>query len=272
LQIGKIIIKSVLILFLIETSLFAQEKAAYSIAYIGMDMDYREYSHGVLVDSEKSSISQMQGYELHYKYNFGRQKEDEYSTLDFAATYLWGETEYAGSYLSNNTGYGSVVGTTENEITDTVLNFSHTYHTAQAMEVSFGFGLGYRYWDRKLSILQEELYEWFSLRPNIALHYFISDVKLSACFEYQYGLNPKMSASNIRGDFNLGSANITETTLRASYDITDNFSIYGSYIYAYQTIQESNVVYDGSGNGYVEPDSKASNQYLKFGVTFKYLY
>jgi len=262
--------KFVVVLLVAEVALFAYEKGAYSLAYVGMNMDYREYSHGVLVDSEKSSISQMQGYELHYKYNLDRQQEDEYSTVDFAVTYLWGETDYVGSYLSNNTGYGSVVGTTDNEIADTAINFSHTYHIAQAMETTFGLGFGYRYWDRKLSAAQEELYEWFSVRPNITLSYFVSDLKLSAGVDYQYGIKPKMTASNILGDFNLGAANITQATLTASYDVMNNFAIYGSYIYAYQSIKASNVVYDSSGTGYVEPDSKASNQYLKFGVIFKY--
>jgi len=270
LQIGKMIGKFVVVLLVAEGALFAQEKSSYSLAYVGMNMDYREYSQGVLVDSEKSSFSQMQGYEFNYKYNLDTQEEDEYSTIDFAVTYLWGETDYVGSYLSTHADYGSVISTTNNEIADTSINLSHTYRTAQAMEATFGLGFGYRYWDRKLSAAQEELYEWFSLRPNIVLSYVVSDLKLSAGFEYQYGIKPKMTASNIRDDFNLGSANITQGTFTASYDITNNFAIYGSYIYQYQIIKESNVVYDSSGTGYVEPESKASNQYLKFGVIFKY--
>jgi len=252
-----------------EAALFAQEKVVYSLAYIGMDMDYKEYAHGVLVDSEKSSFSQMQGYELFYKYNLNIE-EDSYSTLDFRVTYLWGETDYSGSYLSNSGGYGSVLSTTDNEIVDSVLDFSHTYRTTKSTEMAFGLGIGYRYWDRKLSAAQEEFYEWFSLRPNISLSYFLSKLKLSASLEYQYGIKPKLTASNVSGNFNLGSADITEGSLSANYDFSDTFAMYGSYTYAYQVIKASNVVYDSSGNGYVEPDSKAVNQYIRFGVLFKY--
>ena len=79
-----------------------------------------------------------------------------------------------------------------------------------------------------------------------------------------------MSASSFNEEFKLGAANITELTLPLEYAINKNFFLYGAYIYQYQKIRESDVLYDSSGTGYLEPQSKAYNEYIKFGIVFKY--
>jgi len=61
-----------------------------------------------------------------------------------------------------------------------------------------------------------------------------------------------------------------EFSLPLEYALNKNLALRGSYTYQYQKIRESNVVYDNMGKGYVEPQSKAYNQYIKFGVIFKY--
>jgi hypothetical protein len=95
-------------------------------------------------------------------------------------------------------------------------------------------------------------------------------MNISAKFEYQYGIRPRMSATGFNEEFKLGSANIMQFSLPLSYTINKNFALYGEYTYQYQKITESNVIYDGSGAGYLEPQSKAYNDYIKIGIIFKY--
>lgn len=259
------------LLLTLSATLSAQEvKSAYSIAILGMNMDYREYDNaGNILDSEKSKLYDTFGFEFGYSF-FLLKKEDSYSKLDMSVMYINGSTDYVGSTLNSGNLYGSVVSTTVNDIIDTDLSWRQYNILNQKITLNYGLGIGYKYWRRALSANQVEVYDWFSLRPQVGLDWnFNKQIVVKTEVEYQYGINPTMTANNIGSDFNLGSADIWQATLGLNYRINERIDIFTDLIFEQQTINRSDVVTD-NGIQYYEPDSTAYNQYLKFGVTFKY--
>lgn len=258
--------KFILVLLLISSALVAETKMEYQINLVGMNMDYREYDKsGQILDSEKSSLSEMSGAEIIYNYFL-----DTDSNINFKVMGLSGKSEYLGSYIGSGQPYGSVVSRTSNEIRDVVLGYSASNMSDIGVKMLGGLGVGYRFWQRELSASQIEQYEWYSIRGNVGVEYAYKNFVTAVKFEYQYGIRPRMTASGISSDFKLGAANIMEFSIPLHYNFTKEFGIFGEYVYQYQKIKESNVVYDNSGTGYYEPDSKAYNQYAKFGIVFKY--
>jgi len=257
---------------LASSLLLAKVNVEYSINAVGMSMDYKEYKNGNLLDSESSKYSDLTGVEFQYNYIIRDAGKADYNNIAFKVMALSGDTKYSGSSLDSNLGYGSLIGTTSNRIYDFDLGFVHTYQQTQNYKIIISLGLGYRFWRRELSTQQVEDYEWYSLRPSLAFSYTYRGLNISPKLEYQYGIRPRMRSTGIsvNEDFKLGSANIIQISIPLEYAMSQRFSLYGAYTYQYQKIGESNIVYDNSGTGYLEPDSKAYNKYIKFGVIFKY--
>ena len=252
------------------TMLFAKVSTEYSVNIVGMSMDYKEYKDGVLLDSESSGYSDLTGAEFKYKYKMQDTGSFDSDAITLSFTALSGDTKYTGSYIGSNLGYGSLASITSNKIYDLDLDFAHIYQQTQHTRVIFSLGLGYRFWRRELSAQQIEDYKWYSLRPSLAFSYTYKGLNITPKFEYQYGIRPRMSASGFDDEFKLGSANIMQLCLPVEYAINQSFSFFGAYTYEYQKIRESDVLYDNSGVGYLEPQSKAYNEYIKFGLIFKY--
>ncbi len=258
--------KITLIALFTSSLLFAKASGEYSVNYVGMSMDYKEYKDGTLLDSESSGYSDLTGAEFKYKYNMEGETASDSNAISLTIMALDGDTNYVGSYIGSSQGYGSLTGTTSNKIYDFDLDFAHIYQQSQHYKIIVSLGLGYRFWRRELSAQQVEDYKWYSLRPSLAFSYNYKSFSISPEFEYQYGLRPRMKASGVLAEeFKLGGANIMQFTLPVEYAFNQKFSLYGAYTYQYQKIRESNVV-----SGFLEPESKAYNEYIKFGLIFKY--
>lgn len=263
-------IRKVLWSALLATTMFAKVGMEFGVNVVGMSMDYKEYKDGVLLDSESSGFSDLKGAEFIYKYTMDDAASLDTDVVSMTLLALSGDTKYIGSYIGSNLGYGSLVSTTNNEVYDLDLDFAHSYHYSQDAQVIFSLGVGYRFWRRSLSAQQVEDYKWYSLRPSLVLSYTYKSLTFTPKFEYQYGLRPRMRASGFNSEFKLGGANIMQLNLPLAYKLNQNFSLFAAYVYEYQKIRESDIVYDNSGSGYLEPQSKAYNEYIKFGLLFKY--
>ena len=262
---------SILLLVFLSSSQ-AKERAVYSISYVGMSMDYREYNRaGVIQDSESSEYSELSGVDFGYKFNLQDGDNLGSGSISFDTLILNGTTRYVGAAISARCdAYGCVKSRTKNTLYDISFDLIHNYHLTQKSQVQLSLGGGYRFWRRELSAYQVEDYEWFSVRPAIAYLYTMANFTITPKLEYQYGIKPTMSVTGFNKDFKLGSANIVEVSLPVEYAINQKFSLYGSFVYQYQKIEESSVIMDESGDVYLEPDSTAYNKYIKFGVAFKY--
>ncbi len=259
------------VLLVLGANLFAGDnKVTYSMSLVGMSMDYKEYDRsGTLINSEASQFTDIGGFEIGYDFLLSKDMQ-RYAKLETSVLYLTGDTSYTGSLLGSGAPYGSVVSTTANDVIDTRIAYQVYREIDSMFSYNYGLGLGYRYWRRALSASQIEEYTWFSVRPKIGLEVSINpQIMLSTDIEYQYGIKPTMTATNIGGDFNLGSADILAFGVGMNYQLNEKIDFFIDYILQKQTIQESNVVVSG-GTGYYEPDSTAYNQYFKLGVAFKY--
>ncbi len=245
------------------SNLLAQEShEEHQFSLAKFQMDYREYGKsGDILDSEKSNFSDIAGVEYKYRYFLNKN-----SNIDFAILRVEGGSEYVGSYLTTNEGYGSLVETTSNVVEDISLGYNATSISNFNIVMLGGFGLGYRYWKRALSPTQVELYRWYSLRLNGGVRFVYKNLTASLIAEYQYGIKPIMTTTGITEEFRLSSANIAKLSIPVRYMINEKIDLIFTYVFENQKISESNIV----ANRYFEPDSTAYNRYLKTGVVFKY--
>jgi hypothetical protein len=257
---------------LLTCNAFAEDNnLKYSLAFVGMSMDYKEYDQSnTLADSENSSLGKIAGYDMSLGYLFNR--TDSSSSVDEAAfnvSMLNGKSDYVGQSLNNPQGYGSVVSTTQNRFIDTSLDYKHTQRYQNFLDFSYGLGVGYHSWYRELSSIQSELYEWYSLRPMVGVTMVMDKFSLGVTGEYQYGYNAVMSATNPSINFKLGGADILAVSFPLRYNYNKNLEFFTQYTMTKQSIKKSNEVQSG-GLYYYEPDSTSYQNYLKIGATFKF--
>ena len=197
--------KAFVLIFLLF-ALTLEAKVTSTIALVGMSMDYREYDkNGKILDSEKSNFDEILGYEMGLAFSF-LESQTSKSQIDFTLMSAVGETEYVGSYIGSSLGYGSVVGSTQNHIIDTDVAYSYSQNINESIAVYFGLGLGYRYWERKLSYHQIEDYTWFYIEPSLGISADITKkINFDLSIGYQYAINPMMSESAYDLDFDLGT-------------------------------------------------------------------
>lgn len=258
----------VVLLLLFSHALYAQEKQVeYSIALVGMNMDYKEYAPE-LVDSESSNTNDIVGYEMRFGFLSPRD-ENGYNALSFGVMMISGKSDYKGSLLHSGQPYGSYVSTTQNDFIDTDLTLKHFERYNQRWWFIFGLGLGYHAWNRELSSTQKELYEWYSIRPMMGIHLDIDRLNVGLELQYQKGINPTMKSSSPDLDFTLGGVDIYEVSIPLKYRINHEIDLFIKTIFSKQEIQKSNYLPSGSYI-YYEPDSTSYQNYVKFGVTFKF--
>lgn len=263
----KILICVCLFLFLGASNALAKDgKVVYSLALVGMSMDYKEYdTNGQLLDSEESSFTELTGTQIGIGYAFLKDISS-YSIIKLNFMILRGQTQYKGSILGSGQAYGSLVSTTQNTIIDTDLSYKHIDIFNDFFKLSYGLGIGYREWERSLSASQVEVYKWYSIRPMLGVGIRVNEkLNIDSLIEYQYGINPIMTSSNPNLDFELGSADILELSFPVTYKYNKNLDFFVEAVFQKQTITRSNV-----NSGFYEPDSTAYNNYLKLGLTFNY--
>ena len=259
-----------IISFTVNEALAKESYIISSVAIVGMSMDYKEYSKsGELLDSEESSYSELTGAEMSIGSIFNIYK-NSYSKVKLNLLLLSGNTKYKGSYLGSGDSYGSVVSKTVNTIVDTDISFSHTNILNKIFEINYGFGFGYREWERGLSVSQIEVYKWYYYQYILGISTMATKkLKLGIAVEYQQAINPIMTSSSPKLDFTLGGVDIWELSIPISYKYNEILDVYIEATFSKQTIVESDVEYSG-GTGYYEPKSTAYNNYLKFGLSFKF--
>ena len=256
-----------LFFLLIATNIFAKDTPfTSSVSLVSMGMDYSEYDqNGNILDSENSSYLELGGVEVSLGYTI---KEDlsSSSEITFSLMILAGDTTYKGSYVGSGLGYGSVVNTTLNTIVDKDISYKYSRLLSDEIEISYGIGLGHRYWERVLSKSQVEEYTWYSIRPMFGISTINNDkLNLGMFIEYQYGFDTKMSASDLQLDFKLGGADILEVSFPVSYNYSQDVDFFFEATVQKQMIEESPV-----NSGYYEPESTAYNSYLKVGIEYDF--
>jgi len=262
-----------LLFILITTNIFAKDTPfTASVSLVSMGMDYREYDqNGDILDSENSSYLELGGVEVSLGYTI---KEDLSSSSEiiFSLMILAGDSTYKGSYVNTGDPYGSVVNTTLNTIVDKDISYKQSTVLNNEIEISYGVGFGYRYWERVLSKSQVEEYTWYSIRPMLGISTINKDkLSLGMFIEYQHGFDTKMSAASLNHTFTLGGADILEVSFPINYKYNQSIDFFFEATLQKQMITESDRLYTGNGSEYwYEPESTAYNSYLKIGIEYDF--
>ncbi len=255
---------------LLTCNAFANEnRVSYSLSLVGMNMDYREYdTNGILADTETANVNDIIGYEMSLYYALSKHTDND-DEIGINIMQLDGRSVYIGSALGSGDPYGSLVSSTQNTFVDTSINYKHTYRYRSHLSFIYGVGFGYHSWNRKLSSTQEELYEWFSIRPMLGTRINYKNIGIGISAEYQRGFNTTMQSSNPALNFTLGGADIFQVTVPVTYSYSEHIELFVKTIFSKQSIKKSNDIRYG-GHTYYEPDSTDHTTYIKLGATFKF--
>jgi hypothetical protein len=254
-------------MLLLAFASFLNAKDTYSIAFVNLDMDYREYDeYGQIFDSEQSDS--LKGAELSYERDL-ECDEQSCSKVKLSFLGIQGDTDYIGAYLGSGLPYGSLRSTTKNKIYDLNIEGSKVLNFEVA-NIVYGIGLGYHSWYRELSSYQNERYTWFYVAPIIGVSKdIIKGLNIAASIQYKYGLRPKMVANAITNEFKLGGVNTLQINIPVRYELNEYIDIFTEYVYVNQKIKKSDLVLQ-SGYFFYEPKSTDNQNYLKVGISFKY--
>ncbi|NPA66965.1 MAG: hypothetical protein GXO11_08800 [Epsilonproteobacteria bacterium] len=250
-----------------STALFSQ--SSVSLYFTGLSMDYSERADGKLLDTEESTFSDIYGYELSYAYT-KRIRPNIYFGLDISYAYLSGDSDYTGSLLGSDDGYGSLKSITSNTIKDLYGRVYGIYVPNPYLNMKVALGYGKYEWERALSIKQVETYSWYPLGIELESIFRFSPhspFQFGVNIGYSKGLSAKMDSSYPDAVLTLGGVTSIDLSFSMAYFITDNLSVDFIYEHNKQTIDKSDVVDTPIGSVY-EPDSEDIQERIKFGMSY----
>lgn len=237
-----------------------------------MNFDYKEYSpSGKLLDSENSS--NLMGFTAAYSNNFfGNNITSNKTALFVKASLYGGNTKYVGSALGSNNAYGTIVSTTQDQLFNGKIGIRQ-YNNFNFISFYSQLGVGYRYWDRKISNQEDEKYKWAYLNVKIGVikHFFYTSNSIGITASYNKALSPKLKA-NIRGvtnsTFNLGNTYGYSFSVPYTYAFDNGLNglaINVSYTYQRWHISRSNTI-----GQLEEPRSTTIQNIGKIGLSYSF--
>ena len=234
-----------------------------------MSMNYSEKDNGNLLDTEKSKFfGNIGGYSIDGSANVAKGFLGSDATkLLLSYEYDEGNSNYTGSILGMGSSYGSYSDMTTNTISRVQAMVSQVKYTSYG-QAMLNLGIGNRNWHRGLTSSQTEDYIWNYWLAGIGFDFNVGkSFTLGALGYYQRAWSPTMKydSSTFNNTFNLGVTSGYRVEVPVSYQITQMFSIVGSWSLDNWSINKSNSV-----NGYFEPASTTNNQTLSLGLAAKF--
>lgn len=238
------------------------KKTELSVSINTMNMDYREYSGGTILDSEKANS--LTGFGLQYKERINNSSENVRSFIDFDFSQYYGDTEYVGFYLNSGGHYGDVVATTKDTISDGSIGYLQVKRYDNYL-LSMRLGVGYRFWERALADGHTEQYKWpyGTVKAGLSGDLTSADT-LGVAAEYHHAISPKME-SNLYGTFDLGRTNGFSVSVPWEHTFTPSWAFKLTYMY-----QTWNIGKSDSNSGYYEPDSESKFHTLNAALVYRY--
>lgn len=236
-------------------------------------------SEDQILDTEKSDLFNIGGIYGSYDHKIGKSSNmgrDVAYYMNIYASVEYGSTDYVGSILDSNQGYGSYTSTTENSFYEIQTNLKRV----KSYDSNTGYvllGLGYKEWERRLSKVQIENYNYFFAQAatggNTAIY---NDWSLGLDLTAQLAINPRMEANfytttqTLDETFNLGTTYTYKVAVPFTIPIDEqlNFSI--KVEYEFTSIGKSNTIITPnfipcSATGCYEPDSQQKNLHAYAG-------
>jgi hypothetical protein len=252
---------NLIVLFLsLAVASFANEsgkRTEIGLSVNTMNMDYREYSGGTILDSEKSDS--LPGFGLQYKRQLNN---GGFFDVDYSQYY--GNTDYVGFYLGSGGHYGDVTAITKNTISDGSIGYSEEKSFNNYL-VSMRLGVGYRFWERSLADGHTEQYElpYGTVKLGVLADLTNKDT-LGVAAEYHRAFSPQMK-SNIYGTFDLGTTDGFSIIVPWEHTFTPSWALKFTYMYQTWNINKSD-----TNAGYYEPDSESKFHTLNAALVYRY--
>ena len=253
--------KYTLLILAFAISAFANDREL-SLSINTMNMDYREYVGGTIVDSEKANS--LPGFGLQYKEKINDTSDGMRSFVDIDFSQYYGDTTYVGFYLNSGGHYGDVTATTKNTISDGSIGYTEDKMYDNYL-LSMRIGVGYRFWERALADGHTEQYKWpyGSVKMGVSADLSNQD-NLGIAAEYHHAISPKME-SNIYGTFNLGRTNGFSVSVPWEHTLTSSWAFKLTYMY-----QTWNIGQSDSNAGFYEPDSESKFHTINAALVYRY--
>lgn len=261
-----------LIVLIIPLGILTNVMAAQiAIKATAVQFDYMETANGGNLDSEKSDMTKVHGFEVDIR-GGSYDRSGVRFINDLEMSYNKGETQYVGSLLGDpNTQYGDVRTITNNRLYEMSYKVGFSLPISQDVSMGGQVGTGVREWKRSLIDGNTETYFWSNWIAGGRMDWNAAQgIEISATADWQKAYKPTMTSTGIGTSFDLGKTSGYKLGLHWVGYISQKLVFEMDYIYDYWKISKSNTVSDGSGNNYYEPDSKTKNQYIKAG--FSYLF
>jgi len=272
-------------LLLISTLNAASHDNKLEIGFTTTSYNYTERdSQDKILDTEKSDFFGIGGIYGSYEHKVLQYSKDTYNVdyyIEVYASATYGNTDYVGSLLSPALSpagrYGSYRSTTEN----TFYEFETNLKRAVSYEESTTYvlaGLGYKYWERKLSSIQKEEYYYFLVQIAIGAETIIyKDWSLGIDLTGQVGIDPKMdakftgSSGSLNETYDLGPVYTYKIAAPLTIPICKKLSFTTKLEYDFTSISKSNTIITPSftpcsTSGCYEPDSQQKNWNLYAGI------
>jgi hypothetical protein len=242
-------------MFLAVISLYAAKINVYTYSLL---LNYDEYVNSKRVDGDSSSFGKIVGVGVRY--------EDKLSYADmfFNFEISGGESTYDGMDMQGN------------ELKTKQKGFSLLDGEIGIGKRYFYVLYGYRRWNRGKSSYEgdyDEVYYWSYFGAMLTYGVKVEGISFNPSFSIKKAINPtlKVKLGN-EPLLELGSTYGYSLNLPVEYKL-DRFSLFMFYKYSYWHIKASNpvpIVLDGGIYPIYEPESKTKNQYIGFGVSYKF--
>ncbi|QOY52836.1 hypothetical protein [Candidatus Sulfurimonas baltica] len=223
---------------------------------------------GIIIDTENSKISEINGVYGSFDYFFNDYSEKNYDVayyLNFFGSAQYGETDYVGSLLEYDLPYGSHTSTTLNTFYEFQANIKRLSQYNNSA-LYFTLGLGYKVWERELSSTQLETYYYPFAQVSIGVETKIyNNLHVGLELSGQLAFDAKMDALN--ETFNLGKVYSYKIAAPIKIPMYEKISFTAKLEYEYANFEKSDFVQIGNFT-YYEPDSEQKNWNLYAGIEF----
>ena len=254
--------KKLVFCLLCSLLLSAQEKL--TVGMHGLALNYTEYhpADDSVIDTESSKVGDVIGIYAQYDHQLYNDENSEVLATIFAS-YIKGDTQYVGSYLSDpDSSFGDVKNITRNRFIDTNANIKFIQDNRWILLAGFG----YKNWERALTASQIETYYWSYFQVGGGYRYQLdASFRLGVEAKVQVAFAPKIDIPFIANGvvLDLGTTRSYIVAMPLDYAFTDAIMANARLEYEYTTIEKSNAYF-----GFLEPRSIQNNMHLYLGLSY----
>ncbi len=235
-----------------------------------LKMNYVETGkNGEFLDSELSSYSNIDGYNITYQKDIGKLDEDNsLESISISFRDMKGSSLYNGFLQQNGVIIAPYQSVTQNEILEAKIRFKKTKYSLD-YDYTYFVSFAKREWTRDMSGSPYgylEFYEWKYYDLGFKTIFYDGHWELGLEVAYQKAISPSMIAyMNIVSKFDLGTTQGYYYKIPLGYNINKNMKIELEYEFNKWSIGASNIV-----NGYYEPDSDTKNEIVSLNLVYKF--